>query len=225
MNIIQKLTASHFVATEAQVEALAVAHLEASGAVAQSQGVYLKVLIAGCQAALGAKRGRAPGAAAQLSVIDKVHEKYYAAVMRGITTPDVAPDDSLEQREQTLRSLERNRRSTFARTAKTTLATFAKSGGDIRGIDLDTVTKQRLRDAFPQSNTEPTGPVAQAETRLLRAIQRVCKADPTNGRECIEHAMRELQRILAELDAPPNVRDADHTRTRAGRAVMAGVPA
>src|SRR5258708_7685614 len=113
MNIIDNIEKHHYVATEAQVEQLAKEQYTHSAEVGRANSTYLRVLIAGCQAELGGKRGKAPSIESQLSVWEKVHRKYYAVVIRGVTTPDVEAADDLDSTEGERRQLERNRRSGF----------------------------------------------------------------------------------------------------------------
>jgi hypothetical protein len=109
MNVIDNIEKHNYVATEAQVETLAREHHSSAAALNRSNLTYLRIIIAGCQAELGGKRGRAPAPEAQMSVLEKVHGKFYAAVLRGVVTEDVAADDTLDRTERGRRQLERNR--------------------------------------------------------------------------------------------------------------------
>lgn len=226
--ILDKIAHAHYVATDAQVEQLAAAQYEASQRHQSIDGTYLRVLIAGCQAKLGtAKRGRSPGPDAQMSVIELVHAKYYAAVLRGVTTPEVAAEDGLDPKEKGARALERNRRSNFARSAKLSLAAFVRGGGDVRGIDVETASKAGLRVKAPA--VTPAARTARTEANLLRAVQAQAKRDAIGARRALTHAIAALQRVLAGLheapiaEAPtlPGNAVMGHRRTRAGVGVMA----
>src|SRR5580658_6408341 len=177
--IIEKLESTTNVATEAQVESLASESYKAGLVVHRTDGVYLRVLVVACQAQLGpVRRGRAPNAEAQMTVLETVHEKYYAAVLRGVTTPDVASDGKLEAIERNRRTLERNRRSNFARTARSVLAAYANGGGDIRALDPRGVTKASLREATKPSEGSESEPVTRAQDAIIRAITRQAREDP-----------------------------------------------
>jgi hypothetical protein len=231
MDILDKIESKHYVANEAQIEGLANECYKAGAQVQRTDGIYLRVLIAGCQAQLGSsKRGRAPNAESQLAVVEQVHERFYAAVLRGVTTPDVANEANLEAAERNRRTLERNRRSNFARQSKSTLAAYATAGGDIRAIEVATVTKGSLRAATPASTaTGPVGRIQQTQEALIRAVVAQAKVDPGGARAALEEAMAEFQRVLDSLDGEP-----DHvsTTTVVGRGAMqrahtrsrAGVP-
>lgn len=226
MNVIDKIEKDHYVATEAQIETLAREHHISSAAVGRANSTYLRVLIVGCQAELGHKRGRnPPSPEAHLVVLERVHERFYAAVIRGVTTEDVEPADNLDSTERGRRQLERNRRSGFARSSATTLRNFIRSGGDIRGLDVVTVSKSGLQKA---SKPTPTGDrvsqrIAKAEEALLRAVRTQARGDPEVAAASLEAIMERLQLALSELlpDKPLATHAArDPTRTRVGVPVM-----
>lgn len=205
MTILEKIESNHYVANDAQVEGLAHECYKAGIAVQRTDGIYLRVLIAGCQAKLGAtKRGRAPSVESQLSVVEQVHERFYAAVLRGVTTPDVVNEGNLEAAERNRRTLERNRRSNFARQSKSTLAAYAAAGGDIRAIEVATVTKGALRVATPATQAGgAVGRIPQAQSALIRAVEAVAKVDPGGARAALEEAMEAFQKVLDSLDGEP----------------------
>lgn len=233
--IIQKLEANPAGATDSQVEQLAQARYTSSIETTRTDGIYLHVLVAGCQGKLGPlRRGRGPSAASQLAVLEGVHDRFYAAVLRGITTPDVTPEDGLEPAEAQRRTLERNRRSTFARTAKATLVAYAKGGGDIRALDAKTVSKAQLRTAVGPA---PTGDktaqrIQRGEGVLLRAIRRQARDAPATARVTVERLMDEFQKVLDGLDSDQQPEPGatttlvsagsarDHTRTRVGTPML-----
>lgn len=225
--ILDKIVSAHHVASEAQIESLALEAYKAGTIVQRIDGIYLRVLVAGCQAELGpVRRGRAPNAEAQLAVIERIHEKFYAAVLRGVTTSDVAAEEGLETAERNRRTLERSRRSTFARTAKSTLVSFARNGGDIRGLKPDNVTKAELRATLPPGASQETvTPIVRAQRTLVAEITKQAKDDPGGARAELERVMDELQAVLDSLDdghtgTTTTVAQRAHARTRAGQPVM-----
>lgn len=234
MNVLTKLDAHPHNATDAQVEQLAHDRYTHGVQVTHTEGIYLKVIVAGCQAQLGlVRRGRAPNAQAQMAVLEKVHERFYACVLRGVTTPDIAADDTLAQEERQRRTLARNARSAFARSTKSTLAAYARAGGDLRALDLGKVSKASLRDFVtpPPTGDKTTQQVAKGEGVLLRAIRRQARASPDTARESIERCMAELQKILDGLDdgTEPGATTTlvargaavqGHTRTRVGTPML-----
>lgn len=233
MNIYQTIMKAHYVATEAQVEQLAAAAHGVSQELETHNLTYLRIELVGAQAVLGAKkRGRMPAADSQLAVLDKVNSKFYGAVLRGITTPDIAQDDGLEPMERSRRALERNRRSTFARSSHATLVAFVRGGGDLRAVDPETATKSSLRAAV--SAPEPTDKVERqlqrAQGTILRAVARQARADPAKATRLLEGLIAALQERLESISmegpakheaapvaagrAPPG--DRGHMRTRVG---------
>lgn len=206
MNVQTQIEKANYVASEQQVEALAAAHWNVSVQLEASNSTYLRVVLVGTQAELGRKRGRAPNVQAQVAVLEKVHERFYAAVLRGVTTPDIAKEDGLEPTEASRRALERNRRSTFARSSKTALFNFAKAGGDLRGLVAAEVTKASLRAAFaPPPPTDRTArQLANAQGAILRAIARRARGDPAAARDMLEGVVEQLQAALEAMEkAPP----------------------
>lgn len=237
--IIEKLSSHPAGATEAQVEQLAHARYTAGSQASRADSTYFRVLLVACQSKLGGiKRGPGRRSAVdvkgQLAVLDAAHERFYAAVLRGVTTPEVAAEEGLERAERQRRMLERNARSGFARSAKSALWAYAEAGGDLRGLDPVEVTKSSLRAALAPA--EPTDKVARqigrAEGSLIRAIQRQARASPDEARGTVERLMDEFQKLIdglsdegaADMGATTTVAAAGtrgaHTRTRVGTPML-----
>lgn len=202
---------SKYAMSESQVEALAGDYANASDAAGRLGMTYLRVLVSACQAILGTspkRRTRIP-IPEQAQVVGDVAGKYYAAVLRGVTTPDIVPDDTLPQEEQSARSRERNRRSTFARSAKSTLLAYIRAGGDMRALEVESVARDAL-GAFVRKQR------GQSETRfrierhiaaVVRAATAEAKDKPTVAKADLEHAIEALQFALDGL--VPNGNRAD----------------
>lgn len=231
MNTLDKIAKDHYVATEAQVETLARENYTASAQVQAANATYLRVLVAGCQAELGGKRGRAPmRPEAQMAVLEKVHERFYAAVLRGVTTDDVLPDDTLDRTERGRRLLERNRRSGFARSAATTLRNYSRAGGDLRALDVDTTTKSELQ-RFVASKASPADKVGlrlqRAEKTILNAIKQLARDDPDRAASNLEAIVERLQLAFHQLGTSPPLAPRtpvetarEQARTRVGEPIM-----
>jgi hypothetical protein len=201
-DIIARLEANGFKANEQQVEALAHECYKDAARTARADGTYLKILVAGCQIALGPKpRRRTAETDAQLAVIGSIHDTYYLAVMRGITTQEIVHDDALPSDERQKRSLERNRRSAFARTAKSTLVGFVRAGFDLRDLVVETVTKAALREATATALNPPhrQNAVAAAYDKLAAALGRQAHDDPGGTAETIKHVINELEKMLDSM--------------------------
>jgi hypothetical protein len=193
---------SKYAMSEQQVETLASEYAAASAETSRINGTYLRVLVIACQAILGkVKRGNKIVADTQLSVLTDVSDKYYAAVLRGVTTPDVAHDDKLSKEERTRRSLERNRRSTFARSNKSTLASWISvAGGDLRSLDGETVTRDPLLAAVREArgDSELEHKLDRHKVAIVRLITQEARGDPDAARGGLERMIEALQ---GELDA------------------------
>jgi hypothetical protein len=205
--ISETIERANYVATEQQVEQLA-------GSVQggrRADGCYLRVLVVAVQAALGTgRRGRRQALPPQEPVLDAAHEKFYPAVMRGVGGDEIDTP-------------ERNRRATFARSAKSTLRYFITHGGDIRTLNAAEVTKQGLRNAV-RPPREAAGSrderiVVNAQEMMLRAIQRMAKGAPELARQRLEAAMDSFEQTLEALAEPEQAQaDAEHGTTQVGGA-------
>lgn len=185
---------------EAQIESLA--HDRQSGAVVLEafDGTYLRALVNSVQSVLGQKKGKRPDERSQLGALEKIATPFYAAVLRGVTTADIAIDANLEHDEVVKRNRERNRRATFARTAKSTLVAWVRAGGDIRAIDVSTVTKSELRASTVAAQVESDIPAASRVLRAQEAILRAVARDPPAvARERLYAVISALQEALDEL--------------------------
>lgn len=186
---------------EQRVENLARDRVSGAAIVSNSDMTYLSLLVDAMQARLGKTRRGRLDSLQQAQVLAEVDKRFYAAVLRGVTTEDIAIEEGLDAEEQRRRSLERNRRSAFARSAKSTVSAFITAGGDIRGLDPATVSKVSLRKAI--SPPEPADRAERAFQRahgaLLRAVERRARGDPESARAEVEGLIDELQKVLDEL--------------------------
>jgi len=190
---------------EQRVELLARERVSGATVVANADVTYLSLLIDAMQSQLGKKsRGRV-NSLQQAQVLAEVDKRFYAAVLRGVTTEDIAIEEGLDADEQRRRSLERNRRSAFARSAKSTVSAFITGGGDVRGLDPHNVSKAALRKAVapPEPTDKVAAQIARSKGALLRAITRRARGDPAAARTEVETLMDELQKVLDSLDGEP----------------------
>jgi hypothetical protein len=192
------MSKSQYVMTEQQIEALAAERTTSVVLADGLAGTYLRALVAGAQSKLGPKRGRRPSNEVQLEAVGAISAPFYAAVLRGVVTADIALDATLEAAETTRRTRERNRRATFARTAKSTLVAWIEAGGDARGLDLASVTKGMLRaaGAAKREGGTVTSRLERAQTAILAAVAR---EGPEAARGHLERVIATLQAALDEL--------------------------
>jgi hypothetical protein len=196
-------TKSQYAMTEEQIEALAAERTQSVNVTQAFDGTYLKVLITGVQAKLGQKRGRRPAIDSQLSVLEAVATPFYAAVLRGVITADIELGPELEPSEAARRTRERNRRATFARTAKSTLVAWVNEGGDLRALDVTTVTKTELRaEVVTARGAQGITPVERIEKAQAAILTAVAREGPAEARRHLQGVITALQEALSEL--PPN---------------------
>jgi hypothetical protein len=183
MNVIDKIIAANYRPTDSDVEQLAFA---ASLGIS-SKGTFLRVLAARVIDANPSKRG-------QLKALKEAHEHFYPHVLKGVGGTSLDPK-------------ERERRGTFARTSTSTLRSFIKSGGDVRTLDLATLTKSSLRKAIAPKETADRAERAMSRANgvLLRASRRLARRDPARARELIQRAIDALREALPSKSAKPEV--------------------
>lgn len=231
MTTIDKIEKAPQSVTDTQVEHLAREAYTAGTLVKRTGETYLRILTARCQSKLGTVRkgpGRKAAIAkdAQLTVLEEAHEKLYAAVLRGVTTPDVADEPGLEKAERSARALARNGRSAFARQSKSVLLMYINAGGDLRALTPKDVTKTSLRAfAAPTLQADPEERIERSGDAFVRIVQAQARGDPHRTRAVVERYMEELQKILDELDsedhsATTTIVGKAHARTRAGQPML-----
>jgi hypothetical protein len=209
MTILDTIEKKHYVATEHDVEQLAASHFNSDVLTKRSDGQYLRILVAAMKSQFGngrsARRKLSPAdTETYRAFLTETHGKLYAAVLRGVTTPDCADDEVLAADERRQRAAVRNGRAGFARSSASTLQSFLKAGGDVRTLDVNTVTKGALRAAVAATKEPDIAPEATAAGAALRRLERdigaLVEVNHDAGRELVEEAMERLQAILDQLD-------------------------
>ena len=206
MDITSVLERKGYVATEHDVEQLAAGRFATSASLDRTDNAYLRILAAALQAQFGApgagrkRRLTSADTTAHLACLDDVHGRLYPHILKGVTTPEVAADESLELAEQRERMRLRNNRASFARSAASTLRTWISAGGDVRTLAVGEIMKSVLA-AWVRSQRDPdTNPdvavVGATARRLVGEARRLIEADPDAGRMSVEAAIAELQALL-----------------------------
>jgi hypothetical protein len=211
--------APDYALTESQVETLASQRTRNLLDCDQADGMYLRALIHHTQGRFGAFHGKRPATESQLEALALVAQPLYEAVLRGVTTPDIAIEGGIEHGELTRRTRERNRRATFARSAKATLVAWCNAGGDIRKLDAATVTKTELRKSVMASRDPSAGverTIERAERRIIASITAQARGSPDAARGALEAVIEHLQAALDELPEGDQHDDVAHVRTRVG---------
>ena len=101
MNITKQIEGKHYVATERDVELLAHEHLTSTQSARRSDGAYLRILIVGLQAQFNgtANKRRAlkpTELKAHSDFLAEQHGRLYVYVLKGVTTPEVMDDETLD---------------------------------------------------------------------------------------------------------------------------------
>lgn len=195
----QTLAKSGYIASDATLKTLAQNYVSGSDAADEVRGVYLKVLVAhSLREAQNLSNKRITQADAQ-GAVAAAHALLYAIILDAVTTPDVAADDGVDKDERRRRSKERNRRTTFARTAKSTLLGFVKAGGRLATLEPATVTKEQLRTFAQQARQGPKAVVDQikaARSRLEKLLATLKETDPEAAQEEVDTTGTTLQAIV-----------------------------
>lgn len=205
MDIVKTIAKHGYMASPAQVEQLASVLANSTSQVADADSCYLKVVVAAMQATMGVgKPGprKAYTPETQLAVLNSTVLPFYQAVLRGVTTPDIEDKKGLDKDEAKRRALERNRRSIFARTTKSTLVAFIKTGGDVRAVDVQTVTKGWLRPGQQPSKPRKVSAIARvasATNSLMAALETLCKKDADKAVSTIGGLHVKLDNILQTM--------------------------
>lgn len=197
-NIVKAIETANYRPTVEQVEQLAFTVTLGLN----SRGTYLRVLAAAVVDANVTKR-------AQLGALNKAHSYFYPHVLAGVGGT-------------TLETKERERRGTFARTSLSTLRGFVRSGGDVRALDLATLTKSALRKAAQPAEAADRAErsLSRSNATLLRAARRLARRDPARARELISRAIDALREVIPAKNAKPEaVKVKRVSRVPAGSAV------
>lgn len=196
-NDVYKLEAVNYLAPDNAVALMAKDYVEARHALTGVQGAYLKVLVAHSQKAL-------PDAVSatkeqMLEAVRFTHDRLYAIVLNAITTPDIAIDNSQPDHERQRRSLERNRRSNFARSAKSTLVAYIAAEGNLLRLKPGEVTKESLREFTATVVTPPTelDRANTIEKRLERTVRQLAEKNREEAIEFIDRLHTALMLIVA----------------------------
>jgi hypothetical protein len=179
--VVKAIEEANYRPTAAQVEQLAFTVTIGMS----SRGTYLRILAAFVQTSVTGKRG-------QMGALQKAHAEFYPAVLRGVGGNTLDPK-------------ERERRGTFARTSLSTLRGFIRAGGDVRALDLSTLTKGSLRKAAAPAEAKDRAErsMSRSNATLLRAARRLARRDPARARELITRAIEALREVIPAKNAKP----------------------
>lgn len=218
------LESKHYIATPADIAALARAYGEALTVSVNVRGHYLRALVATTQAELGSKpRLRTSGEESpsldaeavktQLAALEAVHSRFYEIVLDNI-------DGNAD---------ERNRRSGFARSAMSTVRGYIRAGFDITLVAAARITKAALAESVPTRRVRVASVTvlrrrADKTLAVLYKIgEQLSKADKALAVGVLEEALSKLGGMLSRLgvgkpvtDARRAIRERVPLKTRAG---------
>lgn len=186
----EKLMQNGYVASDAQIEALAVTVWQG----AELSGTYLRCLTVAVQGVLGKSR-RKVASASQVAAVNKIHgsktEGFLGAVCRGL------------QHGGELAQVDLFSRARFALTCASALRRYAAEGGDIRTLDAATLTRRQVRpergETVPAGITKAEAAMLRAQSRILSVAERVAKRSPDEARMLLEGLIDALSTELDKL--------------------------
>lgn len=199
MTLQTTLQKTGFIANDATLKTLAKDYVTGTDAADAVKGVYLKVLVAHSKREAETLAHKRLTQSDALGAVSAAHALMYTIILDAVVTPDVAPDDSVDKDERTRRTTERNRRTTFARTAKATLLGYIKAGGRLAALDPASTTKEQLRSFARAAREGPKGvadQIAAAEGRLEKLVALLKEEDAGAAQEAVQSLAMKLQAIV-----------------------------
>lgn len=190
---------SKLITTDEAVAKLTIRHAEGAEAAEESRGTYLCILVARTQQAINKRKLTT---AQTVALFNGVHSGLYAVILQSLTArwPEMADADGLAQEERTRRSLARNAKSNFARTAKYYVEKCLEAGSDLTTVDASTITRSVLRDlSEPVEPKVRTKRLAQrAAARYVKALSSLAEIDKTAARRMLEEVLATLGPVVAK---------------------------
>lgn len=210
-----------------EIRELARQTVDGKKAVTTARGAYFRALVESAQVEL---RGKGPvSQAEQVAAVKKVHRRFYPAVEEAVNY-DIKKDRKNSKDERDRRTLERNRRTNFARTAYGAIKKWLRAPDhDLLKLDPQQVTKSQLLDEAPPSRQHTMTPKRiQARggrliDQLVRFAKQIAKGDEKQAAKIVEEAMQELVKFTtAHIQATTDVRVAarEGTPLRLGKKVF-----
>lgn len=220
------LETKHYVATAADIKALADAAITGEQSVVVSRGAYLRALVATTQAELGAEPRQRAGRSmrlpkadipAHMDAFNAVAKRFYAVVAEVAKAIDPAPDNAAFRT-----------RTAFARSAASTVRGFIRAGRDIRAIVAERVTKGALR-VGPSGRKLTVAQLERRAQRLTAALEDVARKLTGADAEAARKALMPAFALLAKASGAttdPRAARAEHRplRSKDGFFVPMGAP-
>lgn len=190
------LAKTGYLVTDAVLSVLARDYVAGTQQAAAIRGSYLSILVAHTKRELKSLKQRRPTQDGSLAAIETVHEHLYGVVLKAVTTPDVAPGDGLDKPERARRAKERNRRTNFARSAKSTLVAAIKHGANIAKLSPESVTKDALRRFYQKGPRSLFDRIADAEKKLESMVTELVKAEEETAQDFVLQMHERMQALV-----------------------------
>lgn len=196
-----------YVTDDKDIEQLTRSLLSATATGDTARGTYFRSLIAMTQLKLGLDKPRAVSVKrygklsddarqTQISMLKEVHSHSYGIVL------DVIGNDT-----------ERNRKSTFARTAYATLTAWVRVGGSLLDLNLNDVSKHKVRVMTEKRRirTAPTGhsDMERVVTSLVRVAKETAGESPKEAAAQLQAAMDAIGAAMLDLGLTKIARSAE----------------
>jgi len=176
MNIIETIAKAKYLAKPEQVAQLALAYNSANDSRSNTQATYLRVLVASLchELKIDRKHARLPDIDAQLLALEAVSDRFYPSIVEAVIPVALQAVPGEPAGIARNKALQRNSRTNFARSSKSTLVSFVKAGGNIRTLDVATMSKHDMVAQTHELNAERSGkPVATAQPSISRFVAQV----------------------------------------------------
>lgn len=224
-SLLPPLEDNLYLVSDADLAKFAVVTVAVTDTLQGFRQAYMRVLLAGTQIAIGIAKPtqRTPKnystlkddvRATQLRALADTHARYYSIILAAVTTPDIVDSLRLGADERKRRAVERNRRSNYARSAKSTLSAYLNVGYDLCELNVLKASKSMVRGLVAQRKT-PSGEemVGALPERIEAAVKRItgyastlAADDAAKATEVIQGAMSQLGDILLDMGMKPTKR-------------------
>jgi hypothetical protein len=213
----EALAKSGFLVSDTVLAGMAREYVESSGRIDTVRGSYLRILVAHAQQELESLGLTRPPTESVLAAVNAAHEHLYAVILSAVVTDEIKDADGLDQTEKDRRTKERNRRSNFARSAKSVLMQWVRTGGKLPSLKPEEVTKVGLEKQFrPARQTAPATveeKIDATRDRLLTHVQSLAQEDLTAARKLVTAIEAKLNAIVKPKGTSARRRGAAENRT------------
>jgi hypothetical protein len=206
-SVVDGLEGRGYVASEKDIEMIALESVHVSHAGNGVRQTYLRALVASTKAALGmadSRRRRVPTEMSpeemtrQLEALETTHARFYEVIQKTVEKVPIREDERGRERAAIF-----NARCTFARTSKSTLRSWISSGNNLAGLVPAKVTKYALAAEVSKSRS-PAQARAPSERYLhgvaAKILARVQAAKDQSAKiRLIETVLHDLVTGLSEL--------------------------